>query len=383
MIFIAGHDLHTLSDYRHQKVFRAENGRPGGKCNCTGANGEVLILKVPVGTIIQDKDTGEIVADLKYDGEKVIVSRGGKGGKGNAGFVSSIRQAPNFAEKGDIGGNLNLNLELKLVADVALVGLPSAGKSTFISVVSNSKPKIAEYHFTTLVPNLGVSKFSDHELVFVDVPGLIEGASEGKGLGHKFLRHIERARFVLHLIDVTSDTPVEDFQVIQNELKKFSPALAEKEFLPVFSKIDLVDDELLEFLQKEFKEKLGLEPMGVSAATHQNIDEVLFEIANRLPEPEVVEEVAEDEDEDEFVEFRPGESVDSRQVIIERKENWWEVANPRIEQIVRQTNHDSEEARMRVLDVLRKRGVVRKLEKAGAVLGDQIRIGEHFFEFRG
>jgi len=385
IILESHHDLHTLSDYRHQKVFRAQNGRPGDKKNMTGANGSNLILKVPVGTIVQDKETGEILADLKYDNQRITVAYGGRGGKGNAGFVSSIRQAPSFAEKGDEGQNFDLNLELKLVADVAIVGLPSAGKSTFISVVSNSKPKIAEYHFTTLIPNLGVSRFRDHELVFVDVPGLIEGASEGKGLGHKFLKHIERARFVLHLIDVTSDTPIKDYQIIRQELENFSTSLAHKDFLAVFSKIDLIDKELLDFLTQEFKTKIGIEPMAISAATHENVEQVLLEIANRIPakEEELTPEDTEETEDEEFVEYRPGENADSRQITVEKTENWWTISNPRLEQIVRQTDHTSQEARMRVIDVLRKKGIMTKLEKMGAIPGDQLRIGEHFFEYNG
>lgn len=391
IIFQAINNIHTLSDYRMQKKFGAENGVAGSKNNRTGRNGENLILKVPVGTIIKNTQNGKILADLVRKDQQVVVATGGIGGKGNAGFVSSIRQAPNFAEKGDIGEKLELELELKMVADVALVGLPSAGKSTFISVVSNAKPKIAEYHFTTLVPNLGVAQINERELVFVDVPGLIEGASEGKGLGHRFLRHIERAGYVLHLVDATSDHPIKDFEVIRAELEKFSPKLAKKKFLPVLSKIDLIDQELTDFLTSEFKKKVGVKPLAVSAATHEGIDEVLWFLEKNIPElteeeesPYVLEN-AEEASEEKFKEFNPAEGVkniDSREFLITKETNWWEIKNPRLEQMVRQTVYENEAARERIYDVLKKWGILTDLERKGAQVGDAIRIGEHMWEVR-
>ena len=388
VIFRAINNIHTLTDYRSQKKFKAENGVAGSKKLMTGRNGKDLVLEVPVGTIIRDADTEKVLADLVRENQEVVIAVGGLGGKGNAGFVSSIRQAPHFAEKGDIGQSFNLELELKMVADVALVGFPSAGKSTFISVVSNAKPKIAEYHFTTLVPNLGVAKINSRELVFVDVPGLIEGAAEGKGLGHQFLRHIERAGYVLHLIDATSDHPLKDFEIIRAELEKFSPRLAEKKFLPVLSKIDLIDDELLEFLQQEFEKKIGIKSMAVSAATHQGVEEILWFLEKEIPEKDDDEDYAlesrEITDED-FKEFTPADGVkneDSREVQIIKETNWWELKNPRLERMVRQTVYENEAARERIYDVLKKWSVLEKLERAGAVVGDLIKIGEHMWEIR-
>ena len=402
VVFEAVANIHTLYDYRSQKQFAAENGVPGGKNNCTGRHGEDLVLKVPVGTQIRDADTHQVLADLTRKGQTKSLAQGGKGGKGNAGFVSSVRQAPNFAEKGDVGTHLNLDLELKLVADVAIVGYPSVGKSTFISVISNAKPKIAEYHFTTLVPNLGVAKIDDQELVFVDVPGLIEGASEGKGLGHQFLRHIERARYVLHLIDVTSDTPLQDFEVIRSELEKFSPTLAEKPFLPVFSKIDLTDEELEEFLTKEFEDKFKIAPYKISAATHEGVQGLLRYVVSQVPPKEeedfeIEENMGEDvigrrghvtspseqgEEDPEMVVFRPAEKLDGRAVEIEKTPHWWMIKNERLEQMVRQTNVDNEQARERIYDVLKKWNIPRKLEKQGATAGEKILIGDEFFEVR-
>ncbi len=402
IIFEAVENVHTLYDYRSQKSFQAENGVPGSKSNCTGRHGKDLVLKVPVGTQIRDVDTHKVLADLTRKGQKKRLAHGGKGGKGNAGFVSSIRQAPNFAEKGDEGEHLDLDLELKLVADVAIVGYPSVGKSTFISVISNAKPKVAEYHFTTLVPNLGVAKIDDQELVFVDVPGLIEGASEGKGLGHQFLRHIERARYVLHLIDATSDTPLEDFDIIREELEKFSPTLAEKPFLPVFSKIDLTDEELEEFLTKEFEKKFKIMPYKISAATHEGVQGLLRYIVSQVP-PIEEEEMIDTEDEafstagrrgfesspaekgkedPEMVVFRPADQLDGRNVEIEKTPHWWTIKNERLEQMVRQTDVDNEQSRERIYDVLKKWHIPKKLEDKGAKVGDQIRIGEEFWDLR-
>lgn len=378
VIFHAVNNLHTLSDFRNQKEHKAENGQPGDQCDRTGRNGKDLIIKVPVGTIVREH--GRVVADLHEENQMVLVAQGGEGGKGNAGFVNSIRQAPRFAEKGDLGDHLDLELELKLVADVALVGYPSVGKSTFISVVSNAKPKIAEYHFTTLVPNLGVAHIRDRDLVFVDVPGLIEEAHTGKGLGHTFLRHIERARYVLQLIDVSSDTPLQDFEIIRSELEKFSEKLAKKPFLPVFAKIDLVDDEYLAWIMEEFEAKFGIKPQAVSAATHQGMDDLLKWLIHELPEEYDYEL---EETPEETVLFRPGEKEDGRRVVIEQKENWWSLSNTRLEQISRQTNWDSVEAQERVYDVLRKWGTTKELERVGAVPGDKLKIGEGIIVYRG
>ncbi|NCP67802.1 GTPase ObgE [Candidatus Peregrinibacteria bacterium] len=374
-------NIHTLSDFRNKKEFKAMPGKAGGQKLQTGKSGDDLVIRVPQGTIIREQETGRVLADLTELNQKIKLAQGGIGGKGNAGFVNSVRQAPAFAEKGDVGEHFKVELELKLVADVALVGYPSVGKSTFISVVSNAKPKVAEYHFTTLVPNLGVCNFDDRELVFVDVPGLIEGASEGKGLGHQFLRHIERARMVLQLVDVNSDTPLKDFQVIRKELESFSPELAAKPFVPVLCKIDTVDEELQNFVSKEFEAEFGLKPYLISAATHAGMDTLLKHLVHEIPEERKFE-VAE-EDQDKAVEFRPGEQDDSRFVQIEKKENWWNLNNVRLSQIGRQTDWENAEGQERVYDVLRKWGIIKQLEKAGAEPGDQLRIGEEFLEYRG
>jgi GTP-binding protein len=389
VIFQAAHNTHTLSDYRSEKHFKSENGTNGKPRHCTGADGKNLILTVPIGTQICNTHTKKIIIDLVEDGQKFTIARGGRGGKGNAGFVSSIRQAPNFAEKGDRGEYFDLDMELKLVADIALIGLPSAGKSTFISVVSNAKPKIADYPFTTLVPNLGVGTIDDQDFVFVDIPGLIKDAHKGKGLGHQFLRHIERARFVLHLIDITSDTPIEDFKTIRTELENFSPTLAQKPFLPVFTKIDLTDSELEDFLVEELQKKCKTKVFKISAATHEGLQEVLRCVADQIPENDLVSFVRtdapkEEENEKEVI-FKPAEkkALSGRNVSITHTKYWWGVGNDRLEQMVRQTDSTNEEARERIYDVLRKWNVLHTLQKKGIEAGDRIRIGDQFWEFRG
>lgn len=393
-------NTHTLYDYRSHKDYNADLGKNGTKRDRHGKNGEDMVLKVPVGTQVRNAQTGEIIADLVREGQKVLIARGGKGGKGNAGFVTSIRQAPNFAENGDIGESFELDFELKMVADVAIVGYPSVGKSTFISVVSNAKPKIAEYHFTTLVPNLGVADVNERSLVFVDVPGLIEGASDGKGLGHKFLRHIERASYVLMLIDATSNTPLQDYEVLTAELEKFSPVLAHKERIIAFSKVDLTDKELEGFLQDEFQEKFGFKPLIVSAATHEGVKELLWELDKKIPQQHHEEEefyVTAPEEEPEFLEgddlreeevifYSPAQDIDKvdpRNIFIEKTPNWWAVSNPRLDQMVRQTQFDNEEARERIYDVLKKWLIIKQLIRKGMIAGDQIKVGEQFWEFRG
>lgn len=392
VIFRVKRALHTLYDFRHQKIFRAGNGRPGDKKNMTGKSGEDLVIEVPEGTIIRDKNTGNIVGDLIEEGAEILVAKGGKGGKGNAGFVNSVRQAPSFAEKGDDGETLALDLELKLVADVALVGYPSVGKSTFIASVSNAKPKIAEYHFTTLVPNLGVAETEEGSLVLVDVPGLIEGASDGKGLGIQFLKHIERAKYVLHLIDINSDTPLKDFSIVRGELQKFSKNLAEKPFIPVFTKIDAIDQEFVDFLTDEFEAEYGTRPFAVSAVSHKNIIDLLhflqreIDLIRKKEEQENEEIIATTESEDSedgFVTFTPNQKADPRQVEIEKVENWYTLKNERLEQMVRQTDTTNPEAMERIYDVLKKWGMIRKLERFGVSPGDQLMIGGHFWEFRG
>jgi GTP-binding protein len=386
LVLLSTDNVHTLYDFRHKKDYNAPCGSPGDQNNRHGKSGEDLIVKVPVGTQVRDKETQEILFDFTKAGQTITLAKGGRGGKGNAGFVSSIRQAPHFAEKGDIGESLKLDLELKLVADVALVGFPSVGKSTLISVISNAKPKVAEYHFTTLVPNLGVAQIDDKELVFVDVPGLIEGAHEGKGLGHQFLRHIERARYVLILIDITSDTPLQDFSTLRNELTAFSPTLSQKPYSVIFSKSDLSDADFIEFLTNEFESKFQQKPKAISAATHDGIKSLLQSLESEMPDLEIDEfEEIEIEDDGTMPVFRPAEIQNSndRRVNIQQIGSIWVLKNDRLEQMVRQTDHTNPEAKERIYDVLKKWNCLKRLSDRGAIPGETIKIGEHVWEYRG
>ena len=283
VIVEATHNANTLHDYRHQQRIKAQSGQPGGKNNMTGKNGEDAVIPVPVGTVIHDMDTEELLADLTESGQRFVVARGGDGGKGNTRFKSSTNRAPRKCTQGFPGEERTLKLELKLIADIGLIGYPSVGKSTIIAAISSARPKVGAYPFTTLVPNLGVVSWKDMQsFVVADIPGLIEGAHEGQGLGTQFLRHVERTNLLVHILDVTPSMegqeeerdPIRDYEVICGELEKFNPDLVKSPQLVVLNKIDLpfVREEL-ERVRAHFEDELGLPFMTISAATGENLDE--------------------------------------------------------------------------------------------------------------
>ena len=279
VIFVASNRLQTLLDFRYARIFKAEDGKKGGPNNCTGAKGSDRLIEVPCGTLVTDVDTEEIVGDLTFDGQTLCVAEGGKGGLGNKHFLSNRNRAPEHALPGLEGETKRLRLELKLIAEVGIIGLPNAGKSTLISSLSSAKPKVANYPFTTLVPNLGVvRKPTGDGTVFADIPGLISGASEGIGLGHDFLRHIERTRVLLHLIDATADNPVVDYQTIQQELEAYGHGLPERPQIIAFNKIDAIDSEMLELITSELKEVTDTPIYAVSAVSRQGLDTIVREI---------------------------------------------------------------------------------------------------------
>ncbi|ACO04185.1 MAG TPA: GTPase ObgE [Persephonella sp.] len=293
VIIMADKSLKTLMDFRYKKHFKAENGQHGSGNNRHGRNGKDLIIKVPVGTVVKDAETGEILADLIYDGQKVVVAKGGRGGRGNAAFKTSTNQAPDYAEEGQPGEERWIELELKLIADIGIIGFPNAGKSTLISVLSKAKPKIADYPFTTLTPVLGVLQLDyGKSVVIADIPGLIEGASKGAGLGHEFLRHIERTKALIHMIDISDQRerdPIEAFEIINKELEKYSPELVKKPQIVVGNKIDMLSDRsLIEKLKKEFS-KRGYPFVAVSLVTKEGLDQLIKLIA------EVYEKISEKE----------------------------------------------------------------------------------------
>lgn len=279
VIMMASTRLQTLLDFRYARIFKAEDGKKGGPNNCTGAKGSDRVIEVPCGTLITDAGTGELVGDLTTDGETICVAAGGKGGLGNKHFLSNRNRAPEHALPGLEGETRQLRLELKLIAEVGIIGLPNAGKSTLISSLSSAKPKVASYPFTTLVPNLGVvRKPTGDGTVFADIPGLIAGASEGIGLGHDFLRHIERTRVLLHLIDATADNPLDDYQTIQQELVAYGHGLPKRPQIIALNKIDAVDQEILELITSELQELTPIEIFHVSAVTRQGLDNLLQKI---------------------------------------------------------------------------------------------------------
>lgn len=289
VILVASNHLQTLLDFRYARIFKAEDGRKGGPNNCTGAKGSDRLIEVPCGTLITDADTGEYLGDLTAEGETLIVAAGGKGGLGNKHFLSNRNRAPEHALPGLEGETRRLRLELKLIAEVGIIGLPNAGKSTLISSLSSAKPKVADYPFTTLVPNLGVvRKPTGDGTVFADIPGLIAGASEGIGLGHDFLRHIERTRVLLHLIDATADNPLADYEIIQQELQAYGNGLPDRPQIVAFNKIDAVEDDILELLTSELRQLTPVSIFHVSAVTGSGLGALVQEIWQVLDQEKAV-----------------------------------------------------------------------------------------------
>lgn len=368
----------TLYHFKGVKLFTAGNGEGGAGNLCAGKAGADLVLEVPVGTTVLED--GKSVADLVSDGQTFLAARGGLGGKGNSNFCSSTRQAPRFAELGEPGEAKDLKFELKLLADIGIIGLPSVGKSTLISVVSAARPKIAEYHFTTLTPNLGVVSHRGENFVVSDMPGLIRGASHGKGLGHQFLKHAERVRFFWHLVDATSKSPLTDYKVIREELRKFNPALAEKPEVLVLSKTDLVDTKTLVSLRKKFMEKNKVKIFEICAPIHEGVEELL----NFSLEVLAKTKAAEPQIEIELPVFRPHLEQKSKSFTVTKKnKKLFIVDGPRLNQIVIMSDMTNPEAIARVQDVLVKFGANRELARAGAEPGAKIEIAGKIFEWWG
>ena len=286
VVLLADPQLNTLLDFRYMRHYEAENGVNGGKANCSGRDGKDSILRVPCGTIVKNIETGEILADMMVPNETQIIADGGIGGKGNSNFATSTNHTPRYAQPGRPGAEMEIALELKLIADVGFVGLPSVGKSTLISVISAAKPKIADYHFTTLIPNLGIVRVGEKSSYTVaDIPGLIEGASEGKGLGHQFLRHVERTRSLVFLVEAYSPDPKKDYEVLMNELCKFNPEMKFKRKIICFSKIDCVDDERRAEIEKiKFTDDPDTPIRFISAVTREEIDNLKWLMWNQINE---------------------------------------------------------------------------------------------------
>lgn len=363
--------------YFHKKVhFKAGHGGKGGSANKTGASADALTIDVPPGTVVRDADTDTLLVDLIKPHEEYVVVRGGRGGRGNARFVSASNQAPRIAEKGEPGVEMWLKLELKMIADVGIVGVPNAGKSTLLSVISNAKPKIANYPFTTLEPNLGVVIFDDRDIVFADIPGLIEGAHMGVGLGHSFLRHVQRTRVLVHMLDGSSESVLADYSQINTELALYDERMSEKPQIVVFNKMDLPEaQERWESVKARLNQE-NVHVLAISAATRQNVQQIIqkvAEILSTLPdvEPETVVELPVYEMEDDEVVFE----------IVQEDEGAYRVVGKRIERAAAMTYWDYEDAVMRFQQILETLGISKALEKAGVQVGDTVYIGDYELEW--
>ena len=383
--------LRTLMDFRYHRIFKAKPGQNGMIKGMYGRGAKDLYIAVPQGTTVTDADTGEVLGDLVENGAELVVAKGGRGGRGNIHFASAKNPAPEIAENGEPGIERNLKLELKVLADVGLVGFPSVGKSTLLSVVTSAKPKIADYHFTTLVPNLGMVRLDDgQDFVMADLPGLIEGASQGVGLGIQFLRHVERTRVILHLVDMSGTEgrdPFEDYQKINAELKKYDPALLERPQIVVASKMDMPDS--AENLAK-FKEQLAKddtlatkpEVLAISSLTHQGLDELLHKTAKLLAETPAFETKAEklQGEQAKVYEFEE-QAAEAPFTLTRDADATWVLGGAKLEKLFKMTNLDHEESMMRFARQLRGMGVDDALRERGAKNGDLVRIGNFTFEF--
>ncbi len=381
IIFKVDEGLHTLLDLRYQKLIKGKKGENGRGKNQHGKGAEPTIIKVPQGTVVTDLDTGLIIADLSKKGQEEVIAKGGRGGRGNTAFKTQTNTAPDYSENGEEGEKKNLKVEVKMLADVGLVGLPSVGKSTIISMVSRSKPKIAAYHFTTLTPNLGVVKASDgRSFVMADLPGLIEGASKGEGLGDRFLKHIERTKVIAHVIDMSASElrdPYEDYLLINKELKEFNEKLIKKPQIIIANKMDLptAKEEL-----KKFKEKVkDVEIFEISAATNQGLQRVIDRLADLVDEVPNSPLYEDSQIESHVLyKFKKEEPF----TIKRDDDGTWVIEGKEIERIFKMTKFSSDEAAYKFAKKLSKMGIDQKLAELGAEEGDQVRILDFYFDYR-
>ena len=380
IIFKVDEGLHTLLDLRYQKTIKAPKGENGRGKNQHGKGAQPLIVKVPLGTVVTDMDTGLVIADLSHKNQEEVIAKGGRGGRGNTAFKTQTNTAPDYSENGEEGEKKNLKVEVKMLADVGLVGLPSVGKSTIISCISASKPKIAAYHFTTLSPNLGVVAASNNRsFVMADLPGLIEGASEGEGLGDKFLRHIERTRVIAHVIDMSGyegRDPYEDYILINKELEAFNKKLMEKPMIVIANKMDV--EGAKENLEK-FKEKVSCEIYEVSAVINKGLEKVvnrLADILDTIPNNPLYDESQIESHV--LYKFKKEEPF----TITRDDDGTWVISGKEVERIFKMTKFSSDEAVMRFAKKLRRMGIDDKLIELGAETGDMVRILDFYFDFK-
>ncbi|NCC14732.1 MAG: GTPase ObgE [Clostridia bacterium] len=378
--FVGDEGMNTLVDFRYKRIYKAQNGEDGGKRNCFGKDGEDILIKVPVGTVIREAESGKVMADISKAGEEKTLIFGGKGGKGNQHFATPTRQAPRYAERGRIAKEYDVILELKLIADVGLIGFPNVGKSTLLSMVTNANPKIANYHFTTLSPNLGVvqGRFGD-SFVLADIPGLVEGASEGIGLGHEFLRHVERTKVFIHVVDaagVEGDDPVENVRKINRELEEYNPELLKRPQVIAANKTDIPEAAENVARLKEVYEKEGYKVFPISAATNKGLDELLSAVALILKD--YPEDIIFQEDYEEYDEV----AVDREPFTIEEVEKgYFVVTGVGVEKMMGYTNIETEKGFAFFQKYLKEKGIIEALEEKGIQQGQSVRIYDLEFEF--
>jgi GTP-binding protein len=369
--------LNTLSPYQHRTQFKAESGKNGASARKTGHSADDVVLNVPPGTVVRDADTGEVIADLVQENEQVVVAPGGRGGRGNQHFASASNQAPRVAEKGEPGIERWVILELKLIADIGIVGVPNAGKSTLLSVMSNARPKIADYPFTTLEPNLGVVRYDDRDLVVADIPGLVEGAHLGVGLGHSFLRHVQRTRLLVHLLNGANEDPIADFNQINQELALFDEKLGERPQIVVLNKLDIPEVRARWPQIEADLKKLGVErPIGISAVAQENVKSLVQRLFTEIDSlPEVVPSPEEE------MPLYTLPEVDVTFNVERFGEGQYRVVGKRIERAAAMTYWDYDEAVLRFQRLLDTLGVTQALRAAGVQEGDTVHIGEHELEW--
>jgi len=374
----ATRDLNTLIEFRFKRKFAAEKGQRGGTWNKHGAQGQDMTIMVPPGTVVFDAEDGRIIADLLQDGDKVLVAEGGRGGRGNAALASPTRRAPHFCEPGERGITRKLRLELKLIADVGLIGLPNAGKSSILSVLSAAKPKIADYPFSTLQPNLGVvQNGSGSSFVMADIPGLIEGAANGVGLGHDFLRHIERTKILVHVVDIGDNDIKASIEIIEEELRRFGKSLIEKPRVIALNKIDMIEPKQIAAISKRLKKFAGIDVIAISALAHKNLSELthaLTQLLSNVQEEKVPDIVMGPKDEKAI-------NHGDRGFSIERYKKVFHVSGDRLERLVEVTDARSPESVHHLNQVLRSMGVIEVLLKEGVAPGDEVSIGGLDFVF--
>ena len=384
VIFEVDKGLNTLIDFRHTRKYKAGDGEEGGKKNCRGKDGEDIIIKVPEGTVIKEAESGQVITDMSGDNMRVILLKGGKGGNGNQHYATSTMQAPKYAQPGQPAQELELLLELKVIADVGLVGFPNVGKSTFLSRVTNARPKIANYHFTTLNPNLGVVDLEGTKgFVIADIPGLIEGASEGVGLGHEFLRHIERTKVIIHIVDAAGTEgrdPIEDIYAINKELEAYNPEIAKRPQVIAANKIDAiydVENSPIEAIKKEFEPK-GIPVYPISAVSGKGLKELLYYVNEML---EGIGEETTVFEQEYFPEWNTGYANEPYTVEYDEEEDEYVVEGPRIEKMLGYTNLESEKGFTFFQNFLKDTGILEELEALGIQEGDTVRMYGLSFDY--